>query len=96
MAVLGEAECHFAVARPVDDLIVGAEGGRGTSHSGVLGSLGLVLDDPELVETLAKTIPVGRMGTPADVGAMAVYLASDEASWITGQTIGLNGGQLTS
>jgi len=56
----------------------------------------MVLDDPELVETLAKTIPVGRMGTPADVGAMAVYLASDEASWITGQTIGLNGGQLTS
>jgi NAD(P)-dependent dehydrogenase (short-subunit alcohol dehydrogenase family) len=59
-------------------------------------SLGLVLDDPGLVEALAKTVPVGRMGTPADVGALAVYLASDEASWITGQTIGLNGGQLTS
>ena len=59
-------------------------------------SLGLVLDDPGMVEALAKTIPVGRMGTPSDVGALAVYLASDEASWLTGQTIGLNGGALTS
>ncbi len=59
-------------------------------------SLGLVLDHPGMVEALAKTIPVGRVGTPADVGALAVYLASDEASWLTGQTIGLNGGAITS
>ena len=59
-------------------------------------SLGLVRDDPGMVEALAKTIPVGRMGTPTDVGALAVYLASDEASWLTGQTIGLNGGAITS
>jgi NAD(P)-dependent dehydrogenase (short-subunit alcohol dehydrogenase family) len=59
-------------------------------------SLGLVLDNPGLVEALARTIPVGRMGTPADVGALAVYLASEEASWMTGQTIGLNGGSVTS
>ena len=59
-------------------------------------SLGLVLEDTSLVEGLAKTIPVGRVGTPRDVGALAVYLASEEASWMTGQTIGLNGGQLTS
>ena len=59
-------------------------------------SLGLVLEDPGMVEALAKTIPVGRVGTPADVGALAVYLASDETSWLTGQTIGLNGGAITS
>ena len=59
-------------------------------------SLGLVLDDPGIVEALAKTIPVGRVGIPADVGALAVYLASEEASWLTGQTIGLNGGAITS
>jgi NAD(P)-dependent dehydrogenase (short-subunit alcohol dehydrogenase family) len=58
-------------------------------------SLGLVRDGPGMVEALAKTIPVGRMGTPTDVGALAVYLASDEASWLTGQTIGLNGGAVT-
>jgi len=44
----------------------------------------------------AKAVPVGRTGTGADVGYACVYLASDDASWITGQTIGLNGGSLTS
>ena len=59
-------------------------------------SLGIVLDDPGVVEALARTIPLGRTGTPGDVGALAIYLASDEASWMTGQTIGLNGGSVTS
>ena len=45
---------------------------------------------------LARTIPVGRLGTPEDVGAAVVYLASNEAAWLTGQTLGLNGGNLTS
>jgi 3-oxoacyl-[acyl-carrier protein] reductase len=50
----------------------------------------------EATEALARTIPVGRLGTPEDVGAAVVYLASNEAAWLTGQTIGLNGGNLTS
>ena len=41
---------------------------------------------------VARTIPCGRLGTPGDAAALCVYLASAEASWITGQTIGLNGG----
>jgi len=44
---------------------------------------------------LARQIPVGRTGRPEDVGPLCVYLASDEASWITGQTIELNGGSVT-
>ena len=40
----------------------------------------------------ARGVPVGRLGTPDDVGAAVVYLASREASWITGQNIPINGG----
>jgi NAD(P)-dependent dehydrogenase (short-subunit alcohol dehydrogenase family) len=43
-------------------------------------------------EALVKQIPVRRTGTPEDVGAACVYLASDEASWMTGQTLHLDGG----
>jgi 3-oxoacyl-[acyl-carrier protein] reductase len=50
----------------------------------------------DVTAALAKTVPVGRLGTPEDVGAACVFLASNEASWLTGQTIGLNGGNLTS
>jgi len=58
-------------------------------------SLALGLMQPENsgpVDALAKQIPVGRTGMPDDVGHACVYLASNEASWITGQTIHLDGG----
>jgi len=41
---------------------------------------------------LTGAIPLGRMGQPADVAAAVVYLASDEAGWITGATLHVNGG----
>jgi 3-oxoacyl-[acyl-carrier protein] reductase len=41
---------------------------------------------------LNEKIPLGRMGTPADIAAAVVYLASDEAAWITGTTLHVNGG----
>jgi NAD(P)-dependent dehydrogenase (short-subunit alcohol dehydrogenase family) len=40
----------------------------------------------------ARAIPVGRTGTPEDVGAVCAFLASNEAEWITGQTLHLDGG----
>jgi len=39
-----------------------------------------------------ETIPLRRLGTVEDVGALCVYLASDEASWMTGEVIQLTGG----
>ena len=43
-------------------------------------------------EMLALQIPIGRFGTPADVAAAVCFLASDEAAYITGQVLSVNGG----
>lgn len=43
-------------------------------------------------ESIMARVPAGRLGTGADIGAAAVYLASDEAAYVTGQTIHVNGG----
>ncbi len=43
-------------------------------------------------EAMLKSIPLGRIGTPEDIGKLAVYLASDDASWVTGETFRIDGG----
>ncbi|MCY4664969.1 MAG: SDR family NAD(P)-dependent oxidoreductase [Acidimicrobiaceae bacterium] len=50
----------------------------------------------EITEHFARAVPAGRTGRPEDVAAACVWLASDEAAWVTAQTIGINGGSLTS
>jgi NAD(P)-dependent dehydrogenase (short-subunit alcohol dehydrogenase family) len=60
-------------------------------------ALGLVAapGDPARMESLARSLPVRRLGSPDEIGALCVYLASDEAGWMTGQTLELNGGART-
>ena len=48
----------------------------------------------EFKQTAVKSIPLGRVGTPEDVAGAVRFLASDEASYITGQVLGVNGGLL--
>lgn len=45
------------------------------------------------MEAFGRTIPVGRLGTGEDIAAACAYLASPDASYITGQTISVNGGR---
>ena len=50
---------------------------------------------PEKIrEEMVKGIPLGRMGTPEEVAEAALFLASDQASYITGQIINLDGGMV--
>jgi NAD(P)-dependent dehydrogenase (short-subunit alcohol dehydrogenase family) len=59
-------------------------------------AIGLMeLPDSRLTAGLAGAIPVGRTGRPEDVAAACVWLASGEAAWVTGQTVQVNGGSVT-
>ena len=82
---------YFAVALAKRGITVNAIS-PGWTEDSVLNSL------PEVVQTLQRNwhgggwTPMGRLGTPADIGNVAALLCSPEASWITGQVIYADGG----
>ena len=51
-------------------------------------------ENPKLYGAVLNSIPFGRLGTPEEVANVAMFLASPLASWVTGQTIVVDGGQL--
>lgn len=56
-------------------------------------ALGLMDNVPEeFTSKIIRGIPAGRLGTPQDAAAAVIYLASEEASWVTGQVLSANGG----
>ncbi|MBI4564484.1 MAG: glucose 1-dehydrogenase [Planctomycetes bacterium] len=54
---------------------------------------GAVPDYPEFLERSKGTHPLGRVGQPEEIAALALFLASDEASWITGAIHSIDGGR---
>jgi NAD(P)-dependent dehydrogenase (short-subunit alcohol dehydrogenase family) len=50
--------------------------------------------DPAVYENALRRIRLGRMGTPQEIANVALFLASSAASWVTGQTIAVDGGQM--
>ena len=53
----------------------------------------MAIDEKVLAERIIPQIPVGRLGTPEEIARCVVFLASDDAGFITGSTISANGGQ---
>jgi len=51
------------------------------------------IDEKVLNERIIPLIPVGRLGEPEEIARIVVFLASDEAGFITGSTVSANGGQ---
>lgn len=48
---------------------------------------------PEVLDGAVKQIPLGRIGMPEDIAAGVSFLATEDAAWITGHTLSINGGQ---
>jgi len=53
-----------------------------------------VFSTPEMIRNFVKTIPLGRVGTSMDCAKVIAFLASDAASYVVGETVEVNGGQL--
>lgn len=68
----------------VNSLSPGLVATEGTRTAGIIGS--------EMEQGVVATTPLGRVGQPDDIAAVAVFLASTEARWVTGQIIEASGG----
>ena len=70
----------------VNSINPGATATEGVRTAGVIGVGG------DIEKRLVAMTPLGRIGQPSDIGRIAVFLASDEASWLTGEIILASGG----
>ena len=59
---------------------------EGTREAGIIGS--------DFQKQVESRTPLGRIGTPRDIGPLAVFLASEDSSWLTGQAIHISGGMV--
>jgi len=68
----------------INSLLPGTVETEGTHTSGVIGS--------DFEKKLVANTPLGRMGQPEDIAKVAVFLASDDAAWVTGEKLAVSGG----
>ncbi len=54
------------------------------------------LEDPQARKVLEDRLPLNRIGEPSDVASAVSFLASDEANWITGAILNVDGGKSAS
>jgi 3-oxoacyl-[acyl-carrier protein] reductase len=85
-----------AAVKAITEVAAAELGSRGITVNCILPGL---VDTPmvkglpvALKQAAAESSPFGRIGTPEDIAAVAAFLASDEAGWVTGQSIVANGG----
>lgn len=55
-------------------------------------NISMLFSDPEIIADFVDQKPLGRTGTPADIAAGVRYLAGPESSWVTGQSLAIEGG----
>jgi NAD(P)-dependent dehydrogenase (short-subunit alcohol dehydrogenase family) len=99
---VGEANLSMAAASRAGTIALikslAKEFGRNdiTCNAVTLGMIQSAHSDPnwlaEMLPKMVKNYPLKRIGQPADVAPLVAFLASDDAAWITGQTISINGG----
>lgn len=97
---IGESGLAIAAAARAGNIALMKSLARETRSGTTANSIALGLietaHDPAFIEAnrdkLTKLYPLRRLGQPADVAPMAVLLASDQGSWITGQTVSISGG----
>ena len=68
----------------INSILPGAVETEGSHRAGVIGS--------DFETKLIASTPLGRMGQPADIARVAVFIASEESAWITGEKISVSGG----
>ncbi len=61
---------------------------------GLMANTGERMGDSAYLQRIFSTIPMGRLGQPREIGACVVWLASEKAGYVTGQTIHINGGSV--
>jgi NAD(P)-dependent dehydrogenase (short-subunit alcohol dehydrogenase family) len=99
---IGEANLSMAAASRAATIALikslAREFGRNdvTCNAVTLGMIQSAHSDPkwleEMLPKMVKNYPLKRIGLPTDVAPMIAFLVSDDAAWITGQTISINGG----